>query len=48
SVPLLAILVSLLLAACASAPRPTPETDDPHLAKAYRVLSTTPLIDGHN
>ena len=48
SVPLLAILVSLLLAACASTPRPAPETDDPHLAKAYRVLSTTPLIDGHN
>jgi membrane dipeptidase len=39
----------ILTSACATAPeRPVPGTDDPHLATAYRVLSTTPLIDGHN
>ena len=37
------------LTACATTrDRPVPATDDPHLAAAYRVLSTTPLIDGHN
>jgi membrane dipeptidase len=42
-------LVLLLASGCASAPaQPIPQTDDPHLAVAYRVLSTTPLIDGHN
>jgi membrane dipeptidase len=42
-------LVLLLAPACATAPvQPVPQTDDPHLAMAYRVLSTTPLIDGHN
>ncbi len=36
-------------AACASTgARPVPPTDDPDLATAYRVLSTTPLVDGHN
>jgi microsomal dipeptidase-like Zn-dependent dipeptidase len=36
-------------AACASAPaQNVPATDDPHLATAYRVLATTPLVDGHN
>ena len=40
---------TVLLAGCASAPdRPVPATDDPHVEVAYRVLSTTPLIDGHN
>jgi membrane dipeptidase len=43
-----AITATLALAACAGNPRPAPETDDPHLARAYRVLATTPLIDGHN
>ena len=46
--PLLAGVLTVSLAACAVNPRPVPETDDPHLAKAYRVLSTTPLVDGHN
>ncbi len=41
-------VLSLLVAACAANPRPVPETSDPDLATAYRVLSTTPLIDGHN
>ena len=41
-------LLITALAACATTPRPVPETDDPDLATAYRVLSTTPLIDGHN
>ncbi len=45
---LLGLAVSLA-PACASAPaRPVPPTDDPDLARAYHVLSTTPLIDGHN
>lgn len=47
-VPLLAGILVLSLGACAANPRPVPETDDPDLATAYRVLSTTPLIDGHN
>ena len=46
--PLLTAAALLTLTACAANPRPVPETDDPHLAKAYRVLSTTPLVDGHN
>jgi membrane dipeptidase len=42
-------LAIALASACAPAQqRPVPATDDPHLATAYRVLSTTPLIDGHN
>ncbi len=44
----LAVALTLTLTACAGNPRPVPPTDDPHLAKAYRVLATTPLIDGHN
>jgi membrane dipeptidase len=39
----------VLASGCATVPaQPVPATDDPHLAMAYRVLSTTPLIDGHN
>ncbi len=46
---LAAAVLALSAAACATTPeRPVPATDDPHLATAYRVLSTTPLIDGHN
>jgi membrane dipeptidase len=51
SKPLSPVVIALagLIAACAGAPaRPAPPTDDPHLAAAYRVLSTTPLVDGHN
>jgi membrane dipeptidase len=46
----LALALGLFVAsACATVPaQPVPATDDPHLAVAYRVLSTTPLIDGHN
>ncbi|MFO7895084.1 MAG: hypothetical protein R6U63_15325 [Longimicrobiales bacterium] len=44
-VPVLAAILALTLSACATNPRPVPETDEPHLATAYRVLSTTPLID---
>ncbi len=41
--------LALLATACATTPdRPVPATDDPHLATAYRVLASTPLIDGHN
>lgn len=46
--PLLAFLAFVLSACATGAPGPVPATDDPHLATAYRVLSTTPLIDGHN
>lgn len=45
---LLASATLLVIGACATNPRPVPETDDPHLATAYGVLSTTPLVDGHN
>lgn len=45
----LAAAVVLFTTACATTPaRPVPATDDPHVATAYRVLSSTPLIDGHN
>jgi membrane dipeptidase len=37
------LLVALLVAAA-----PAPAQEDPHMAKAIRVLSRTPLIDGHN
>ncbi len=41
--------LALLAAACATTPEnPGTEAADPHLAAAHRVLSTTPLIDGHN
>ena len=39
------LLLALLLAA---APAAVPAVDDPALARARRLLSTTPLIDGHN
>ncbi|MBP7548758.1 MAG: membrane dipeptidase, partial [Gemmatimonadaceae bacterium] len=43
--------VLLVVAACVrtpvAAPAPT-ATDDPNLARAYRVLAASPLIDGHN
>jgi membrane dipeptidase len=42
--PLLALLTA---AACAPAQLQT-QTDDPHMAVALRVLSMTPLVDGHN
>ena len=44
-------LLALLLAAGAAAcvpPQSVPRTGDPHLDVALRVLSTTPLVDGHN
>jgi membrane dipeptidase len=37
------LIVALLVAAA-----PAAAQEDPHLAKAMRVLSRTPLIDGHN
>ncbi len=46
--PLALGLLLFVLSACATTPDRVPATDDPHLATAYRVLSTTPLIDGHN
>jgi membrane dipeptidase len=47
---LVLLLTALTAGACAPVPagRAVPVTADPHLAVAYRVLSTTPLIDGHN
>jgi membrane dipeptidase len=48
---LVLLLAAFTASACAAGPvtaRPVPATADPHLAMAYRVLSTTPLIDGHN
>jgi membrane dipeptidase len=47
--PLAMALSLLLVVGCATAPAQSgPVPDDPHLAVAHRVLSTTPLIDGHN
>jgi membrane dipeptidase len=45
-----ALLVAMAgLAACAgSPPQRVAPTDDPHLARARSVLTTTPLFDGHN
>ncbi|GMV07682.1 MAG: membrane dipeptidase [Gemmatimonadota bacterium] len=41
--------VDLLLAAALLLPAvPTAAQEDPHMAKALRVLAKTPLIDGHN
>jgi len=40
-----AFLVAVL---CLIAPGRAPAQEDPHLARALRVLATTPLIDGHN
>lgn len=43
------VAVSLLLsAACASAQQPQATGADPHMQTALRVLSQTPLFDGHN
>ncbi len=44
--PILALSL-LLSAACASAQQP-PQAADPHMQTALRVLSQTPLFDGHN
>ncbi len=41
-------LVLLLTAGCATAQVPGTPSDDPHMEVARRVLSTTPLFDGHN
>lgn len=38
----------LLAAALLTAAAPLPAQDDPHRAAALRVLSATPLVDGHN
>ena len=45
-----AFLIGAAAAACsACAPRiVTTDTADPHLARARRILASTPLIDGHN
>ena len=46
-----AILVTVVTGAAASAldaQSPASTSTDPHMARARRVLSTTPLIDGHN
>ena len=48
TMPTLLLLVLLSAACRAESPQSVSPTDDPHLAAAYRVLSTTPLIDGHN
>lgn len=44
----LLLSAALLLAAAPAAPHPASAQTDPHLEKAMRVLSRTPLIDGHN
>lgn len=44
--PILALSL-LLFAACASAQQPS-QAADPHMQTALRVLSQTPLFDGHN
>jgi membrane dipeptidase len=41
------LVASLLLASVAVA-APLAAQEDPHMAKAVRVLSATPLVDGHN
>lgn len=43
-----ALVLVAVLAAAAAAPRPASAQADPHVEKALRVLSRTPLIDGHN
>jgi membrane dipeptidase len=44
-----ALLAAIALAACAPSSMQTPTpVSDPYLARALNVLSTTPLIDGHN
>ncbi|MGA1359952.1 MAG: dipeptidase [Gemmatimonadaceae bacterium] len=45
----LAVLLSLgATIVSAQAARPSASSPDPHLAKALKVLESTPLIDGHN
>jgi len=45
----LAVLLSLgATLSSAQAPRSPAPASDPHLAKALKVLASTPLIDGHN
>ncbi len=44
----LLLSAALLLAAAPAAPCPASAQADPHLEKAMRVLSRTPLVDGHN
>ena len=39
--------LTIIFVAAAAAPS-SAQTDDPHLARAQRILSETPLIDGHN
>ena len=43
-----ALLLLALLVASAPAAAPASAQEDPNMAKAIRVLSRTPLIDGHN
>ncbi|HSW30642.1 MAG TPA: dipeptidase [Longimicrobiales bacterium] len=42
------LLLAALLALAAPASAPASAQEDPHMAKAMRVLSRTPLVDGHN
>ena len=42
------ILVSVVATTSLDAQRTPTASTDPHMARARRVLSTTPLIDGHN
>jgi membrane dipeptidase len=45
----LLLMPLLLLTACSTTPRAdTGAAADPHVAAARRVLTTTPLVDGHN
>jgi membrane dipeptidase len=43
-----ALLVSLVAVPALDAQGTPPSRTDPHMARARRVLSTTPLVDGHN
>jgi membrane dipeptidase len=43
-----AILVTAAASSVADAQQAPTASSDPHMARARRVLSTTPLIDGHN
>jgi membrane dipeptidase len=44
----LAPVVALLTLAGHASAQPQPQPDDPHMGRALSVLSTTPLVDGHN
>lgn len=49
--PFLSVLLLVVLAGVGARPasaQPAAAPADPHLARALRVLRTTPLIDGHN